>query len=225
MPCALVLSTMAYDNRELGVRSGARPAVEAPRPHPSAWSGGLIGSEMLSLPQHTDTARHALCAVGVRWAASGVGFSIKEVDVGLAADVGTLALLPARTHRCCSSSRSRGARLAPRRPGARLGSYRASCLSPARRYLGCARVCRRGGGEEPCGCYGHQAVLSRTRLIIQAWLFFSLGRGCGMGYRLYRWQMPGRLSAGRLGALFFVERPPCYLAYPHPLPLIVAADM
>jgi delta(3,5)-delta(2,4)-dienoyl-CoA isomerase len=32
-----------------------------------------------------------LCAVDVRWAASDVAFSIKEVDVGLAADTGTLA--------------------------------------------------------------------------------------------------------------------------------------
>lgn len=92
-------------------------------------------SELLSLPQHTDTARRALqtrsylrafqhaigaparipqpviaavhglsyglaidalCAVDVRWAASDVKFSIKEVDVGLAADVGTLARAPAR---------------------------------------------------------------------------------------------------------------------------------
>jgi len=92
-------------------------------------------SELLSLPQHTDTARRALqtrthlrafqhaigaparvpqpviaavhglayglaidalCAVDVRWAASDVQFSIKEVDVGLAPDVGTLARAPAR---------------------------------------------------------------------------------------------------------------------------------
>lgn len=92
-------------------------------------------SELLSLPQHTDTARRALqtrayvrafqhaigaptripqpviaavhglayglaidllCAVDVRWAASDAKFSIKEVDVGLAADVGTLARAPAR---------------------------------------------------------------------------------------------------------------------------------
>jgi Delta3,5-Delta2,4-dienoyl-CoA isomerase len=92
-------------------------------------------SELLALPQHTDTARRALqtraylrtfqnaigaparipqpviaavhglayglaldalCAVDVRWAASDARFSIKEVDVGLAADVGTLARAPGR---------------------------------------------------------------------------------------------------------------------------------
>jgi delta(3,5)-delta(2,4)-dienoyl-CoA isomerase len=36
----------------------------------------------------------ALCAVDVRWAASDATFSIKEVDVGLAADLGTLARGP-----------------------------------------------------------------------------------------------------------------------------------
>jgi delta(3,5)-delta(2,4)-dienoyl-CoA isomerase len=35
-----------------------------------------------------------LCAVDVRWAASDAAFSIKEVDVGLAADSGTLARMP-----------------------------------------------------------------------------------------------------------------------------------
>jgi delta(3,5)-delta(2,4)-dienoyl-CoA isomerase len=35
-----------------------------------------------------------LCAVDVRWAASDAAFSIKEVDVGLAADTGTLARMP-----------------------------------------------------------------------------------------------------------------------------------
>ena len=38
----------------------------------------------------------ALCAVDVRWAASDATFSIKEVDVGLAADIGTLARGPGR---------------------------------------------------------------------------------------------------------------------------------
>ena len=35
-----------------------------------------------------------LCAVDVRWAASDAAFSIKEVDVGLAADTGALARMP-----------------------------------------------------------------------------------------------------------------------------------
>ena len=35
-----------------------------------------------------------LCAVDVRWAASDAAFCIKEVDVGLAADTGTLARMP-----------------------------------------------------------------------------------------------------------------------------------
>jgi delta(3,5)-delta(2,4)-dienoyl-CoA isomerase len=39
-------------------------------------------------------ALDALCAVDVRWAASDAAFSIKEVDVGLAADLGTLARAP-----------------------------------------------------------------------------------------------------------------------------------
>jgi delta(3,5)-delta(2,4)-dienoyl-CoA isomerase len=39
-------------------------------------------------------ALDALCAVDVRWAASDAVFSIKEVDVGLAADTGTLARVP-----------------------------------------------------------------------------------------------------------------------------------
>ena len=39
-------------------------------------------------------ALDALCAVDVRWAASDAVFSIKEVDVGLAADIGTLARVP-----------------------------------------------------------------------------------------------------------------------------------
>ena len=41
-------------------------------------------------------ALDALCALDVRWAASDARFSIKEVDVGLAADVGTLARAPGR---------------------------------------------------------------------------------------------------------------------------------
>ncbi len=41
-------------------------------------------------------ALDALCAVDVRWAASDATFSIKEVDVGLAADIGTLARGPGR---------------------------------------------------------------------------------------------------------------------------------
>lgn len=36
----------------------------------------------------------ALCATDVRWAAADAAFSIKEVDVGLAADIGTLARVP-----------------------------------------------------------------------------------------------------------------------------------
>jgi len=39
-------------------------------------------------------ALDALGAVDVRWAAADVAFSIKEVDVGLAADLGTFARLP-----------------------------------------------------------------------------------------------------------------------------------
>jgi len=41
-------------------------------------------------------ALDALCAVDVRWAASDARFSIKEVDVGLAPDIGTLARAPGR---------------------------------------------------------------------------------------------------------------------------------
>jgi Delta3,5-Delta2,4-dienoyl-CoA isomerase len=39
-------------------------------------------------------ALDALSAVDVRWAATDASFSIKEVDVGLAADLGTLARMP-----------------------------------------------------------------------------------------------------------------------------------
>ncbi|KAF8502688.1 ClpP/crotonase [Russula emetica] len=64
-----------------------------------------------------------LCAVDVRWAASDVAFSIKEVDVGLAADTGTLARMPklaanaSLVHELALSARTFGAEEALRSLG------------------------------------------------------------------------------------------------------------
>ena len=54
--------------------------VRIPQPVIAAVHGTAIGLTL-----------DLLCAVDVCWAASDVTFSIKEVDVGLAADTGTLA--------------------------------------------------------------------------------------------------------------------------------------
>ncbi|KAI0298770.1 ClpP/crotonase-like domain-containing protein [Multifurca ochricompacta] len=76
-----------------------------------AFSAGVDLSDLLALPRHEDIGRRALLtpavhgvafglaldalgAVDVRWAAEDVAFSIREVDVGLAADIGTLARFP-----------------------------------------------------------------------------------------------------------------------------------
>jgi delta(3,5)-delta(2,4)-dienoyl-CoA isomerase len=64
-----------------------------------------------------------LCAVDVRWAASDAAFSIREVDVGLAADTGTLARMPklaanaSLVHELALSARTFGAEEALRSLG------------------------------------------------------------------------------------------------------------
>ncbi len=64
-----------------------------------------------------------LCAVDVRWAASDAKFCIKEVDVGLAADTGTLARMPklvangSLVHELALSARTFGAEEALRSLG------------------------------------------------------------------------------------------------------------
>ncbi|KAI9461067.1 ClpP/crotonase [Russula earlei] len=81
-----------------------------------AFSAGVDLIDLQVTPEHTDIARRGLLmrahihdfqrainaparipqpsAVDVRWAATDAAFSIKEVDVGLAADIGTLARAP-----------------------------------------------------------------------------------------------------------------------------------
>ena len=58
---------------------------------------------------------------------------------------------------------------------------------PHRGSLGCARVCRRGGGEESCGRCGALSGLSRTRLIIRVWPFFFFPSWMRDGLSTYRW--------------------------------------
>ena len=62
-------------------------AIDAPARIPQPVIAAVHGTAL-------GLALDMLCAVDVRWAASDAVFSIKEVDVGLAADTGTLARMP-----------------------------------------------------------------------------------------------------------------------------------